>query len=134
MDPFHRHFLLIGPCAAKLPLCARQDRARISIYEELWYRAGREPLRVSSDDLYHIGGLSLDGDFTGPPQCWATRLTRFQVWPTISCHLFLTETADHAGWQNTLDKDILLQNDLFAGRRAHGPKNRASLFGPLLPG
>src|SRR5712692_4941243 len=76
---------------------------------------------------------TLDGDFTGPPQCWATRLTRFQVWPTISCHLFLTETADHAGWQDTLDKDILLQDELFAGRRAHGPKDRASLFGHLLP-
>src|SRR5258708_30453951 len=103
------------------------------MHEQLWHVTACEPLGISIDDLRYIGRFSLDGDLTGPCQCWAPRLTRFQVWAAIDRHLLFTQPPDHTGGQGKLRQDHLLLNHLLPSRRAPRPEDPARLVRPPLP-
>src|SRR5260221_5367696 len=133
MDALDRHLLLMWEGSAELPLRPGQNRAGIRVNEQLGYVAVCKPLGIAIDNLYDVGWFSLDGDLARPGEGGAARLTRDQVGAAVDRHLLVAQMPDHAGRQNALDKDVLLQDDLFTGGGAPHVEKRPRPLPPFPP-
>src|SRR5579872_3528083 len=128
---FHRNLALVGPLAAELALRADQNRARVGIDEEFRKRALREPLRIIIDDFGNVRRVAFEGDLARPCQRRAARFAGLEKRFPVCRHLLVGEPADHAAGQNALHEDVLLQNQVVAGRTAQRLKQIHRLLVPF---
>jgi hypothetical protein len=84
-----RHLSLIRPGAAEIPLCARQNRARVSIDEQFRHVARGQPPGICRHYFHYVGGMAVDGDFPGPCECGPPGFPGLQVGTVVNVHFLL---------------------------------------------
>src|SRR5262249_46649922 len=112
MAPFHRHFGLVQPGAAKFPLPADQNRTWIRIDEQLRDLGRGEPSAIVFDHLHHIRGLTLDRNHSWPRERGPAVLARSNEGLTVSGHFRLTELAYDGVRQHSFNKHVLFKDHL----------------------
>src|SRR5262245_57268599 len=92
MDPRHRLLGQRWPAADEIDQrIIGEDRAWLSLQEQLGHIARPEPGRVFTRDRSHVGGLALNGYLPGPRQCRPAPLARLCKRSSILRHLLVGE-------------------------------------------
>ena len=133
MAAVHSDLALVGPASRELPLRTDEDRARVTVDEELRHVTLGQPVRVSLHDLDHVSGLAVDRNLSRPCEGWTPRLAGFQVRPAILGHLLFAQVPENRTRQDSLHEDVLLQHDFLTGRRTHCLEDASSRVGPRIP-
>src|SRR6516164_2444238 len=124
---------LIWQSSAEFAQTPADARSGIAVDEQLRQGSARaQPLRILLDDRDDVRRLALDRQFARPCQRRDPSFT-IAIGRAVSLHLFIAELAKHAGWQNDLHEEILVQNQSLSLRRAQSAKPRASLTWIVFP-
>src|SRR6516225_684234 len=133
MAPFHRHFGLVQPGAAKFPLPADQNRTWIRIDEQLRDLGRGEPSAIVFDYLHHIGGLALDRNHSWPCERGPAALAQSSEGLTVSGHFLLTELAYDGARQHSFNEHVLFKNHLLAAFGSETLKHTSCILRPVGP-
>src|SRR5262249_12227082 len=133
MAPFHRHFGLVQPGAAKFPLPADQNRTWIGIDEQLRDLGRGEPSAIVFDHLHHIRGVTFNRNHSWPCERGPAVLARSNEGLTVSGHFSLTELAYDGVRQHSFNKHVLFKNHLLAAFRSEALKHTSCILRPIGP-
>src|SRR6516225_787499 len=124
---------LIWQSSAEFAQTPADARSGIAVDEQLRQGSARaQPLRILLDDRDDVRRLALDRQFARPCQRRDPSFT-IAIGRAVSLHLFIAELAKHAGGQDDVHEEILVQNQSLSLRRAQSAKPRAPLTGVVLP-
>src|SRR6185369_14130220 len=81
----------------------------------------------------HVGRIAVERNLPRPRQHRTARLARLKEGTAIDVHFGAVEFPYHTAGQDPFDESVALQDELFAGRRAHRLKQGPRLLVELAP-
>jgi len=108
-------FCLVRPSPAKLASTPSQQAPGVRVDEQFRRRTLGQCLAIADDNRGDVGRLSLDRYLPRPCQGWPTPLTLFEERRPIRSHFRFRQRAQNSVWHILLNKQVLFQNQRFAG-------------------